>query len=167
LALLQTLKGRLQFTPQALANLTSGSSAAQPPLTASCPQCGRTIQLEHEISRDQQAYAASWFCDGCGFHSEATNIQAPGIFTHSEGYKWICWRGTNYELTPNQAEIVKILHARYLRGTPDIHERELMRELRVPDSRLRDSFRSANSQLLGTLIIRKPGGPRGIWRLKL
>src|SRR2546427_9019673 len=105
LALLHTLKGRLHLTPETLANLASGSLAAQPPLTASCPECGRTIQLEHQISGDQRAYRVSWFCNGCGFQSEATDIPAPGIFTHSEGYKWICWRGTNYELTPNQAGI--------------------------------------------------------------
>jgi hypothetical protein len=167
LALFRTLKGRLQLTSQATGALATDSSGAQPDLTAPCPQCGLTIRLDHTMAEDLSAYRVSWFCPGCGFHSESTNIQAPGIFRHSEGYKWISWRGTDYELTTHQSVIIKTLHAYWLNGTPDLHQRKLMQELQVPNSRLRDSFRRTNRELFGTLIVHKRGAPRGTLRLNL
>jgi len=164
-ALLRSLKGRLNFTPEALANLVIPPSYAWPPPTAPCPQCGRTIQLELEISGDQTAYRAFWLCDVCGFKNGGTSIPAPGLFRH--GYRFVSWRGTDHHLTRQQSSMIEILDSYRLKGKPDVPPRQLMREMGVPNSRPRDSFRSRNRELWKTLIIHQKGAPRGTLRLNL
>jgi hypothetical protein len=104
----------------------------------------------------------------CGFRSEAGNILAPAtLFWHSEDYKSIRWNGKAYELTKRQSVIVRQLHVAHLEGSPDVRQQELMKQLDVPYSKLRDSFRQANGKLLGTMIIHKQRAPQGTLRLNL
>jgi hypothetical protein len=53
----------------------------------------------------------------------------------------------------------------YLIGAPDVHQDELLKEIGRPCSRVRDSFRSANPELWGTLIVR--GARKGTFRINL
>ena len=63
--------------------------------------------------------------------------------------------------------MIEILDSYRLKGKPDVPPRQLMREMGVPNSRPRDSFRSRNRELWKTLIIHQKGAPRGTLRLNL
>jgi hypothetical protein len=153
-ALFRSLRGRLQLTTEAPKKpLASGSSEFPCLPSARCPHCGAVIQQHHELCQDLSGYYASWCCEVCGFQSEAIKNPGPGVFTHSEEYRRISWRGKRYEPTRNQRVFIKKLHLQYLIGAPDVHQDELLKEIGQPSSRVRDSFRSANRELWGTLII--------------
>jgi hypothetical protein len=165
-ALFRNLRGRLQLTTEVSKKPLASGSADFPCLpSAPCPQCGAVIQQHHELCEDLSGYYASWCCEVCGFQSEPIKNLGPGFFRHAEDYSWISWRGKRYELTWNQSVIIKKLHKQYLTGARDVHENELLKEIGRPISRVRDSFRSANQELLGTLIIR--GARRGTFRINL
>jgi hypothetical protein len=167
-ALFRSLRGRLQLTTEASKKPLASGSLDFPCLpSAPCPRCGAVIQQHHEVCEDLSGYYASWCCEGCGFQSEAIKNPGPGIFRHSEGYMWIWWRGKSYELTRNQRVIIKKLHMQYLTGAADVHQDELLKEIGQPRSRVRDSFRSANRELWGTLIIHAAGARRGAFRINL
>lgn len=167
-ALYGTIRGRLELPAGASDSRSAGySQSAQPQVTAPCPQCGTAIRQCVQPTEDLSGYYVSWHCDCCDFRSEATKIPGPGLLTHSEDYKWISWKGQGYELTENQAAIVKKLHQSSCTGAPDVHQNELLREIGRPSSRIKDSFRSANRRLWGTLIIHASGARRGTLRLNL
>jgi len=155
LALLKVLKGRLHFTPETLENLIVPPSHVNAPVTAPCPQCGRIIQLEHRISEDQTAIRAFWFCDSCGFKGDPISIPAPGLLRLC--HRRLAWRGTSYELTKQQSMIIETLYLHYRKGQPTVLELRLMADIGLPNSRARDCFRRRNSELWGTLIIKKGG----------
>ncbi len=166
-ALLRSLRGRLQLTTDSKKPLASGSADFQRLPSAPCPQCGVVIQQHHEICEDLSGYYASWRCEECGFQGEPIKNLGPGFFRHAEDYSWISWRGKRYELTWNQSVIIKKLRKQYLVGAPDVHKDELLKVIGRPISRVRDSFRSANQELLGTLIVHAAGARRGTYRLNL
>jgi hypothetical protein len=165
-ALFRSLRGRLQLTTEASKKpLASGSADFQSLPLAPCPHCGAVIQQHQELCEDLSGYHASWCCERCGFRSEAIKILGPGAFRHAEDYRWISWKGKRYDLTWNQRVIIQKLHKQHLAGAPDVHQDELLKEIGRPISRVRDSFRSANRELRGTLII--PGARRGTFRINL
>ena len=79
-------------------------------------------------------------------------------------YNSIIYRGKRYDLTTNQAIIVKLLHGAYLRGFPVVKLAVIQEKIGWATSRPKDSFKG--HPLWGTLIIsvRKP---RGCYRLNL
>lgn len=166
-ALFKRLSGQRRADAFAIVPPPLSIASPQPVLTAPCPQCSVTIQLRQEIAQDCSFYNSYWLCELCGFRSDDTKTFAPGVFRHSEGYRWIVWRGTTYELTRNQSVIVKMLHAHYLEGRPDVRQLVLMNGLGVLSGRVRDSFRHTNHELLGKLIIHQKGSSSGTLRLKL
>ncbi len=79
-------------------------------------------------------------------------------FQHSDDYLWIKYKGKEYELTTRQAQIVEILYRNHQKGIFELGEYTIMDELSTPDSRLRDTFRHRNKELLGTLVKKRKGG---------
>ena len=77
----------------------------------------------------------------------------------------------NHTLQPtalvHEAYIKLAAQRNRLKGKPDVHQRQLMREMGVLNSRPRDSFRRRNRELWNTLIIHQKGAPRGTLRLNL
>ncbi len=169
-ALFRGVRGRLRLTIEGASKkpLSSGGPSVSRFLpSAPCPHCGLAIEQRYELCEDLSGYYASWGCEACGFQSEAIKNPSPGIFMHSEGYRFVSWRGKSYELTSNQSIIIKKLHTQYLIGVADIHQGELLKEIGQPHSRVRDSFRSTNRTLWGTLIIHAAGARRGSLRINL
>jgi hypothetical protein len=167
IGLWETLKGRLHLTGEAQdKKFLGGPSRSKVRPLSPCPHCGAEIELHHDLCDDLSGYLSSWSCDACGFQGDTIRHPAPGIFTHTEGYRCICWRGRTYELTENQSAYVKKLHLACLAGTPDVHQSDLLKETAPTGGRrLRDSFKCANRELLGKLIVR--GTRRGNFRLNL
>jgi hypothetical protein len=84
-------------------------------------------------------------------------------FDHTSDYRCICFRGTPYSLTHNQAIIVKILHEACPRRFPEVAKRKLLEGIQSETSRVRDSFKG--SPLWGTLVM--GGSKKGFYRLNL
>jgi hypothetical protein len=170
IALFRMLRGRLQLTNEDASEKQlspSGHPILEFAPSAPCPQCRSVIQQSHRPCEDLSGYQVFWSCQACGFETEPMNSPAPGLFTHSEGYRWISWRGKPYQLTSNQTKIVTKLHVSFLNGAADVHQGELLDEIGLPSSRVRDSFRSANRELWGTLIVHAVGARRGSLRINL
>jgi predicted RNA-binding Zn-ribbon protein involved in translation (DUF1610 family) len=159
------LRGWLQVDDENTGPASTSSNQYLP--IAPCPRCGRQLQMRFQLRRDVAAYHAFWDCEDCGFHGESGTCIGPGFFVPTWDYKNIIWCGTTYELTANQRAHIRVLHEAYLKGNPDVHQTELLNKLGHHSSRLRDSFRSANHALWGTLIMHHPGSPRGTFRLNL
>jgi predicted RNA-binding Zn-ribbon protein involved in translation (DUF1610 family) len=166
-ALFQTLRGKLSFQFESAARTPAisprGSTQTLP--SAPCPRCGNIIEQQHDLRTDGSAYDAWWSCPGCGFHSEAPTIHAPGKFKHSSDYSRITWIGKAFVLGVSAAAFLKILHQHYLAGDPDVPLSEWR-------GRPKDWFRGPLQELWGSkknhetaLII--PGARKGTRRLNL
>jgi hypothetical protein len=86
------------------------------------------------------------------------------IFSHSEDYATIKYRGKVYFFTRRQAHVVKQLHEAYKAGTPGLSHRTILASLESETSRLVDTFK--NHSAWRNLII-PVKGRRGIIRLNL
>jgi hypothetical protein len=86
------------------------------------------------------------------------------IFSASEDYRSIRYKGATYTLTRNQATITRMLHEAYLKGTPTLGKNALLAAIEAETSRVRDSFKV--SPLWGTLIVQNRK-PRGTYQLDL
>ena len=164
-ALFETLRGRLDLKEKTLKKDPSSTAVLHPVPSSPCPQCGTLIELRHELCGDLSGYSSAWSCQ-CGFSTPPLKYAAPGMFTHTLDYRRISWSGKNYELTGNESKYVRKLHLAFLAGVPDIHQDDLLKETGpLTGRKVRDSFRSSNRELWGTLIIR--GARRGTLRLNL
>jgi hypothetical protein len=74
--------------------------------------------------------------------AEGKSNAAAGPFTHSADYRSVTVRGEPYTLTPEQAQIIEILHEAHRNGTPDISSDHIMERLGKGTSRWQDTFRS-------------------------
>lgn len=95
--------------------------------------------------------------------STPANPPSSTSFAHSDDYRSINFNGKPYDLTRNQATIVRILHEAYQRGTPTIGRAELLAAVESETSRVRSFFR--NSPLWKTLVAQ--GSRQGTYRLNL
>ena len=164
-ALFETLRGRLNLTAETRKVALDSASVSQHRPSSPCPQCGTSMKLRYELNGDLSGYSSSWSCL-CGFNSPPVKHPAPGLFTHTADYRQISWRGRNYELTENEKVYVRQLHVALLGGVPDVHQDDLLKETGpLTGRKVRDSFRSSNRELWGTLII--SGARRGTLRLNL
>jgi hypothetical protein len=97
----------------------------------------------------------------CAKQPTRTVADASAGFSLREGYRTIRFAGKSHSLTRQQADILRILHEAYLASMPDVSEDDIFARLgrtrRSRDNRLRDSFRSRNAKLLGTLIVKGQG----------
>jgi hypothetical protein len=86
------------------------------------------------------------------------------IFTASEDYCSISYKGVSYTLTRKQSTIIKLLHKAHCNGTPALRKDYLLSAIESETGRVRDSFKG--SALWGTLIVSNRS-PRGTYQLKL
>lgn len=89
------------------------------------------------------------------------------IFSHSEEYDSITFRGKRYTLQPRQAAVVKLLHEALKKGHPEVAGRTILRLPGCEDvTSIRDIFKS-RSQLWGSLVVNCEGtaADRGFYRL--
>src|SRR5262249_9636428 len=90
--------------------------------------------------------------------TKSTVQHGANVFTHSDDFTYVCVRGRSFNLTLQQAKIVKFMYEQYQRGTPELHKTRILNHIGVPSAppsapRLRDLFRSTD-RAWGTLIIR-------------
>lgn len=82
---------------------------------------------------------------------------------HSDDFRSVCWFGTNYSFTSQQAEVVRILWEAYEEQTPDVDALLLLSDFTgCAAHRVRDLFRKCPAW--GTMIVL--GGSRGTYRLQ-
>lgn len=89
------------------------------------------------------------------------------IFSHSEEYDSITFRGERYTLQPRQAAVVKLLHEALKKGHPAVPSRVILRLPGCEDvATIRDIFKS-RSQLWNSLVTNCEGTSegRGFYRL--
>jgi hypothetical protein len=89
------------------------------------------------------------------------------IFTHSESYESISFKGESYTLQERQAAVVRMLHEAVKKGHPPVTGRKIQSIPGCEDiSTVRDIFKS-RPQLWGTLVINceETGEGRGFYRL--
>lgn len=89
--------------------------------------------------------------------------QVEPIFSASEDYRSIRYRGMPYALTQRQAVIVGVLHRAHLTGHPVVTKERLLSAVEAETSEVRDSFR--DSPIWQTLVC--AGNRRGSYRLNL
>jgi hypothetical protein len=89
--------------------------------------------------------------------------QNHSTFRHSPDYRSVILCGKQFSLTPQQAQVVEILHEAYENGTPEVGQAYLLEQVATPSSRLRDTFKGSSAW--GELII--PGTTQGSFRLNL
>jgi hypothetical protein len=92
--------------------------------------------------------------------AEATACAIPDIL-HGHDYRSIFFDNEWHRLTKAQGEIVGAIHEHHKRGIPEISRKQIMRQLKIPKSRMPDSFRGC--ALWGTFVA--PGSTRGTVRL--
>lgn len=99
-------------------------------------------------------------------HPEATDLSPDNleIFSASEDYRSIRYKGVPYTLTRNQSTMIRLLHEAYCKGTPALGKHVLLSAIEAETSRVRDSFKG--SLLWGSLIIANRS-PRGTYQLNL
>lgn len=93
--------------------------------------------------------------------------EPPPIFTHSESYESISFKGESYTLQERQAAVVRMLHEAVKKGHPPVSFRKIQSIPGCEDiATLRDIFKS-RLQLWGTLIVNceETGEGRGFYRL--
>lgn len=82
---------------------------------------------------------------------------------HSDDFRSVCWFGTNYSFTSQQAEVVRILWQAYKAQTPDVDAALLLSDFTgCAAHRVRDLFRKCPAWK--TMIVL--GGSRGTYRLQ-
>ena len=84
------------------------------------------------------------------------------IFSASEDYRSVTYKGDSHILTQNQSIMVRLLHRAHLAGHPDVGKDRLLLAIESETSEVRSSFK--NSPLWNSLIVRKR---RGTYRLDL
>lgn len=102
---------------------------------------------------------------GTGTFSELPTADAQNVFVHSEDYRSITVKGEKYNLTTNQALIIKKLHNAYVKKLGSVSTTVLLTSIEAPRSRLRDSFRSGDGPKVWQKLIRQPR--RGAYALRL
>jgi hypothetical protein len=92
------------------------------------------------------------FClpDGARTQQMAVRLAPNGGFQHSENYRWIQCRGREFNLSPLQAEVVRILHRAQEAGAPGLTWHELSHRLSGNASCMSDIFKKSDprSQLI-------------------
>lgn len=164
IALSLKLSGKLQLgtdVSEPAVSALPGEHAA----VARCFECGGQAKLRCRLRKDVAALIALWECERCGFQSNAGILLSPGFFAVYDGGKRILWKDKSFLLTRNQRIIIDVLYKAHIEGSRDVQVKELRKALRSPNSRLRDSFRSANHELWESLIVHSPGAPHGTLRL--
>ncbi len=81
--------------------------------------------------------------------------------THSIDFRSVCWYGTDYNFTPNQAAAIKILWENWEKGTPDVGGDTLSTEIESDSKRARDIFKG--NPAFRTMI--RQGKTKGTYRL--
>jgi 7-cyano-7-deazaguanine synthase in queuosine biosynthesis len=82
-------------------------------------------------------------------------------FRHSPDFTTVVSKGTPYSLTPQQAQIVKLLNQAYENKAPELSQAYILAELKLPGTQLRDTFKK--SEAWGRLVVR--GRRRSTYRL--
>jgi hypothetical protein len=90
-------------------------------------------------------------------------LQTDTLFTFSDDYRSITYRGQPYTLTSNRATIIRLLHAPHKQGRPAVHCSTLLKAVESETSEVRSFFRG--SPLWGTLIVKGPD--KGTYQLNL
>lgn len=106
-------------------------------------------------------YKADWsnICE-----TRALELEHVLAFSHSDDYRSVILNGKQFTLTPTQAQIIKILHAQYKKGTPEVSKDFILVELEAKSSRFPDIFKQ-NKEARRELI--KLGSRKGTYRLNL
>lgn len=87
-------------------------------------------------------------------------------FTHSPDYRFVTLHNDNFNLTSNQATVIKCLHEAFKKGTPEVGQAYILENvLDTTSTRLRDTFKS-NPNAWKALITTTQG-KRGTYRLNL
>jgi hypothetical protein len=119
-----------------------------------------SVEEHHDVTRAAALkHARNWI---------AEQARRQVLFSHSPKFNSIKYRGKRYELTTQQSQIVEMLNLARGSGFPEVRWERIRERLGTPeneDSRLRDSFKTSNLELIGTLIV--PGKRRGTYRLNL
>jgi hypothetical protein len=93
----------------------------------------------------------------------ATGPAEEEVFTHSDDYRNITFRGQPHLLSANKAQIIRLLHEAHKQGHHATHQNALLNAVQSETSRVRSFFR--NSPLWKTLIVLGPS--KGTYRLNL
>jgi hypothetical protein len=94
-------------------------------------------------------------------------VGARYAFVHSDDYRFIKFKGSDYVLTPNQSLAVQILYEALQQGLRGVSNTTLLERLGSPTSRLRDSFRSGDGPKLWNVLIVKIPGTKDVYSLNL
>ncbi|MHC4365193.1 MAG: hypothetical protein ACYSU6_00790 [Planctomycetota bacterium] len=98
---------------------------------------------------------------GSGKAGDAKTIAATPETKHSIDFRSVCWFGTNYNFTPNQAAAVEILWKAWENGTPDVGGDTIAVKVESDSRRARDIFKKHPA--FGSMIRR--GQTKGTYRL--
>lgn len=85
----------------------------------------------------------------------------PGWLKHSPDFRSVNWGERLFSFTPNQAMVVRVLHAALLEGAPEVGNHTLLTKANCDSSRLESVFRK--SEAWGTMIA--PGTTKGTRRI--
>jgi len=89
------------------------------------------------------------------------DVQGVVDFRPNADYRQVWLRGQKFELTPNQARVVELLHSHRLRGSSSLSQDYILVQLDIKSANLSQVFRG--SKAWGKLIVRSGG--RGMYRL--
>lgn len=67
-------------------------------------------------------------------------LPTPPGYAFSRGYRAVRRLGTDYDLSPRQANVIKILHVAWAQGSPRLHHTEILKD--DPATRMRDVFKN-------------------------
>lgn len=84
-------------------------------------------------------------------------------FRHSRDYRTVVLGGQEFNLTPTEAFIIRMLHEEYLDDTPDLGQDTILAELGVNIKRLRDCF---SNRITWQALVKK-GETKGSFRLNI
>jgi hypothetical protein len=100
--------------------------------------------------------------------SKPTNAPKPvaptPVFTHSEDFRVVTFRGEKHELTGTQARVIERLWNAVKAGCPEVHQSKLLEDLGIYSKRLRDVFK-ADLDIYKILIGR--GKRKGVFFLNI
>jgi hypothetical protein len=97
-----------------------------------------------------------------GSRTELSGGTKKPIFSASEDYRSVTYKGDIHSLTPNQSVMIQLLHRAYDAGHPDVGKHRLLSAIGTKASEVRDSFKK--SPLWKKLVVSKR---KGTYRLDL
>ena len=138
-------------------------------LVVACPS--HTPQLEETRRLNASGISLTRFDSEQPFAFSSSAISIPpsrqGLnrseFVHSEDYRWVKWRGQEFNLGPMQAEVVRVLHRAYRSNRSGLTWDAIQPQLSGNANRMSEIFRKAD--LRTQLVLRET--PGSIYRLNL